>query len=132
LKDNGRININGYVIMSNHVHFIWQAMGGYYLKDIQSSFSRHTAKEFLKLLTAESKLSSYKVREADRDHHFWKRNPLGVELFTPGVFEQKLDYIHNNPVRAGLCKFPEEYKYSSAQFYFSGEDHTGLLEHWAG
>ena len=130
LKDEGRIKINAYVIMSNHVHFIWQAMGGYYLEDIQSSFARHTAKEFLKLLTAQNKTASYKVNEADRKHHFWKRDPLGVELFTQKVFDQKLEYIHYNPVNAGLCKYPEEYKYSSALFYHNGEDHTGILEHW--
>ena len=46
-------------------------------------------------------LTEFKVNKGDRDHQIWKREPLGVELFTPEVFSQKLDYIHNNPVRAG-------------------------------
>ena len=33
------------------------------------------------------------------------------------MYQQKLNYIHNNPVKAGLCELPEEYKYSSAKFY---------------
>jgi putative transposase len=132
LKVRERMEINAYVIMSNHIHFIWQALHGYDLKDIQSSFARHTAKKFLHLVSAEGGSELYKVNSPDRDHNFWKRNPLGVELFTPTVFDQKLDYIHYNPVRAGLCKYPEDYKYSSAMFYHNGEDHTGVLTHWAG
>ena len=118
--------------MSNHVHFIWQAIPGYFLDDIQTSFAKHTSKEFLKLLKKDQKLDTYAVHAPDRKHHFWKRNPLGIELFSPRVFDQKLDYIHNNPVVAGLCKNPEEYKYSSALFYNGGEDRTGLLDHYMG
>ncbi|MEJ7609836.1 MAG: hypothetical protein WKF88_01515 [Ferruginibacter sp.] len=117
--------------MSNHVHFIWQALYGHDLKDVQASFAKHTSKEFLKLLSAEKALKKYEVDAADRQHAFWKRNPLGTELFTPAVFYQKLDYIHNNPVRAGLCKYAEEYNYSSALYCHTGKDETGLLEHWA-
>ena len=36
-------------------------------------------------------------------------------------FIQKMEYIYNNPVIAGLCTYPEQYKYSSAKFYFTGE-----------
>ncbi len=118
--------------MSNHVHFIWQALSGHNLQDVQTSFAKHTSKEFLRLLTEDNRLKEYQVNAADRKHAFWKRKPLGVELFTPAVFDQKLEYIHNNPVGAGLCSSPEEYEYSSALFYKSGRDVTGLLEHWAG
>jgi putative transposase len=48
-------------------------------------------------------------------------------LYTKEVFEQKLNYIHFNPVKAGLCSFPEEYYYSSANFYHSGIDIFGFL-----
>jgi hypothetical protein len=40
--------------------------------------------------------------------------------------------MHYNPVKAGLCAMPEEYKYSSALFYHNGTDTFDLLEHWAG
>ena len=127
-----KIFLNGFVIMSNHVHFIWQAMPGYSLKKLQVSFTNHTSKEFLKVLKAENRLKEYEVNSADRKHAFWKRNPLGIELFTPTVFAQKLNYIHENPVRAALCVNAEDYRYSSASFYESGEDRFGLLKHWMG
>lgn len=48
------------------------------------------------------------------------------------VLIQKLNYIHNNPVKAGLCKYPEEYKYSSARFYLCNEKDWDFLAHYKG
>ncbi len=62
-------------------------------------------------------LEEFKVDKKDRDYQFWKRRPLSVELYSELVYWQKIDYIHDNPVKAGLCKYPEEYKYSSAKYY---------------
>jgi hypothetical protein len=43
---------------------------------------------------------------------------------------QKKEYIHNNPEAAGLCIYPEDYKYSSAKFYAIGEEDLGIITHW--
>jgi len=48
------------------------------------------------------------------------------------VFEQKLNYIHYNPVSAGMCANPEDYYYSSARFYYDGIDSFGMLTHYSG
>ena len=56
-----------------------------------------------------------------------KSNPRSIELFTPAVFYHKIDYIHYNPLIAGLCKFAEGYKYSSAWYYETGVDEFGLF-----
>ena len=48
------------------------------------------------------------------------------------VLEQKLDYIHHNPIRKGLCNLPEDYFYSSAKYYLLGEENkliTHYMEH---
>jgi hypothetical protein len=50
------------------------------------------------------------------------RTGRSIELRTDKVYRQKLDYIHSNPVKAGFCKLPVEYKYSSALFYETGVD----------
>ena len=62
-------------------------------------------------------LEKFRVKASDRTYQIWERNALSVSLWNQAVFKQKLDYIHNIPVVAGLCKFPKEYKYSSAAFY---------------
>ena len=77
-------------------------------------------------------LASFKVNKYDREYQFWKREPLGIELISPVVFEQKLNYIHYNPVRAGLCINPEDYYYSSARFYYEGADSFRMLTHYSG
>jgi len=55
---------------------------------------------------------------------------LGISLWTQPVFKQKLDYIHSNPVAAGICRFAEEYRYSSASFYLKGTSHWDFLTHY--
>jgi REP element-mobilizing transposase RayT len=114
-----QIQLNAFVIMSNHIHLIWQPQSGFSPTDIQSSFMKYTAQQFKHSLTENNMdaLASFKVNKYDREYQFWKREPLGIELISPAVFEQKLNYIHCNPVRAGLCINPEDYYYSSAAFY---------------
>ena len=130
LVENKKIKVNAFVIMNNHVDFIWQAMHGYNLNDLQTSFKKHTSKEFLKLSVDDKNSTQYEVALPDRKHHFWKRNSLGVELFTESVFIQKLNYIHENPVKAGVCLYPEDYKYSSPLFYLKGIDDFNFIEYY--
>ena len=74
----------------------------------------------------------FKVNKYDREYQIWKREPLSIELFTPAVFYQKLEYIHYNPVKAGLSTNPEDYYYSSAKYYYDGVDCFGMLTHFSG
>jgi putative transposase len=118
--------------MPNHLHIIWQAKGNNNLQKIQTSFIKHTSKEFKKLLEQDNNLQAYEVNAIDRKYNFWQRNSLNIELFTAPVFHQKLTYMHNNPVKANLCNFPEDYHFSSAKFYEKGIDHFGFIEHYLG
>jgi putative transposase len=127
-----RVTIHAFVIMSNHLHIIWQAKGNIPLRQVQNSFIRQTAKAFKEALQKEDTLKEYEVNKADRKYNFWKRDSLGIELFSSAVFLQKLNYIHNNPVKAGLCSVPEDYHYSSALFYQSGVDNFGFVQHYMG
>ena len=65
-------------------------------------------------------------------HLLWRREPLSIELISESLFIQKLEYIHYNPVRAGLCEEPENYHYSSAKFYYDGTNSFGMLKHFTG
>ncbi len=75
-------------------------------------------------------LKIFEVDAKDRKYQVWQRNPLSIDLWAKEVYIQKMEYIHNNPVTAGLCSYPEQYKYSSAKFYETGEDEFGILTHW--
>ena len=50
LVDDNRVEVNAFVIMSNHVHIIWQPLQHYTLTQIQTSFMTHTAKSIKKKL----------------------------------------------------------------------------------
>ena len=149
LVNENRIILDGFVIMSNDMHGIWQAVsqispagdnsrpglhGQRPLQNVQQSFMKFTAQQikFDLIKNDPKQLELYKVNAHDRHYHFWKRRSLGIELFSPAVFQQKLDYIHNNPVRAGLCDVPENYYYSSAKFYQTGIDHFNMITHYDG
>ena len=129
-----RIILNAFVIMSNHIHLIWQPLFTFTPSDIQASFMKYTAQQLKGLLEENDKdiLATYKVNKYDRTYQIWKREPLGIELMTPAVFDQKLAYIHYNPVRAGLCHNPEDYHYSSAKYYYNGMDNINMLTHFSG
>ena len=77
-------------------------------------------------------LESLKVNKYDREYQIWKREPLRIELLNQAMFIQKLEYIHYNPVRAGLCELPEDYHYSSARFYHDGSNSFNMLTHFTG
>lgn len=134
LVSEKRINLHAFVIMHNHIHLIWQAIPEFTPENIQHSLMSFTAHQFKKDLQENHPevLSNFKVYAKDREYQFWERNSLGTDLFNEAVFMQKLDYIHWNPVRAGLCKLPEAYYYSSAKFYEYGIDDFGMLTHFKG
>ena len=134
LTADKRIELNAFTIMSNHVHIIWQPLQHYTLTQIQTSFSTQTSREIIKKLKQQNpkKFELLKVNKYDRAYQVWKREPLSIELFTEKVFQQKLEYIHQNAVVAGLVSHPEMYKYSSARFYETGIDEFNILTHYLG
>ncbi len=120
--------------MSNHIHIIWQVEDRYDLSDVQHSFLKYTAQMMLKELRNNhpNVLALFKVKVADRKHQIWERNPLSVPLWNRSVFEQKLTYIHYNPVRANLAPLPQAYRFSSATFYMAGKSEWTFLSHYNG
>jgi REP element-mobilizing transposase RayT len=127
-----RIILYAFTIMSNHIHLIWQMQANRNPSVVQRDFLKYTAQKIkCDLIKSDPRfLKEFWVGSKDRKYQFWERNPLSVELRTHKVFIQKLNYIHWNPVRAGICKWPEEYLYSSAKFYETGIDNWGFLTHY--
>ena len=79
-------------------------------------------------------LNEFLVEAKDRAYQIWERNSLSIDLWSEKLFIQKLEYIHNNPCKYPwhLSTYPEEYKYSSAKFYYTGIDDFGFLTHYRG
>jgi REP element-mobilizing transposase RayT len=134
MAENKRIELNAFVVMNNHIHLIWQPLPGHSLFSIQLSFMKFTAQQIKFALIKDNNplLEKCRVNKKDRAFQIWKRNPLSIELSSQKIFLQKLEYIHDNPVKAGLNSHPEEYRYSSASFYETGVDHFKMLTHYMG
>ena len=117
-----------YVIMSNHLHLIVAAKEGYQLSNIIRDFKRHTSKAIIKEISKNYKesrkewmlrLFKYfaKYNENNSTYQVWKRDNYPIELVKEEWIFQKLNYIHQNPVRAGITAKPTDYLYSSARNY---------------
>lgn len=133
LKERGKIKIYGMVIMPNHIHLIWMMTEMNGKETPFASFFKWTSSRFLKMMRCNDpeRSSRYRVKAIDRNHRFWQRDSLAIDLFSPAVIYQKLEYIHNNPLQEkwNLAKSTIEYRWSSAGFYETGEDEFGLFEH---
>lgn len=134
-KEKG-LTVCAYVIMSSHVHLIAEAAGTIPLSDILRDFKKFTAKQILNEIEnggTESRKEWMLHRFAYRGHQvagnrqyqFWQSDNHPIELYTLPVIAQKIDYIHQNPVKEGWVEQADHYLYSSATNYNSG---SGLLD----
>ncbi len=130
LTDRNLIDVYGMVIMPNHIHLIWRLkkLNGRELPN--ASLLKFTAHQFKKMLSPRE-LSRFYVDASNKQFEFWQRDSLGIELYSPNVIHQKLDYIHFNPLgeKWNLVSDPAEYEFSSAAYYYSGLNKFRFLKH---
>ncbi|MEM6966476.1 MAG: transposase, partial [Bacteroidota bacterium] len=106
------LRIHGYVIMSNHIHLVASTDGKKKLSQIIRDFKSYTAKIIMNDIAENTKesrrswlmyLFSYFARKNRRsyEHQFWQSDNHPMLLESVKFIQQKLDYIHKNPIRAG-------------------------------
>ena len=123
----------GYVIMSNHIHLIVQSDRGK-LSDLLRDFKKFTASSILDKIQNESEsrrewmLERFKMatktHNRNKNYQFWQYGNHAEEIYSVKFLWSKLDYIHLNPVKAGVVEKKEHYMYSSATNYINND---GLL-----
>jgi len=98
---NKLVKIYGYVIMPNHIHLLWNILRLNGKESPAGSFAKFTAHEFKKYLSLTNvlQLQYYQSEKKDREYHFWKRDPLAIQISNENILIEKMDYIHNNPVK---------------------------------
>lgn len=132
LVQREKVSIYGFVIMPNHIHVVWEMKEKNGKEMPHASFNKFTAHQFL-LKLSEADKGRLKLfgtpEEIERSHRFWQRDPLAVLMDSKEKVEQKLNYIHLNPLQDhwNLAKRPEDYKWSSACFYERGIDEFGII-----
>lgn len=134
-KEKG-LEVGAWCIMSSHVHMILGTKGENSLegiiRDLKSYTSRHIRKS-IESNYSESRREwimwmmkrAGKKKSNNKDFQFWLQHNHPIEMNTNEILDSRLNYIHNNPVTAGLVEEPEHWVYSSARDY-SGR--KGLLE----
>ena len=131
LTNQNRLTIFGFVIMPNHLHIIWSENENTRKESAEAAFFKFTAHQFLKTLKKENQslLKLFLVNKVDRKYQFWQRNTLDIEILSDNMFDQKLNYIHNNPLQKQwrLVDDPVKYRYSSASYYEMNIDEFGIL-----
>jgi len=123
-----------YVIMPQHLHLIVMPGPKGNISEIMRDFKKRTAREIVQLLEQERRFDVLgvfreKVRryhpKDNRNYQVWEDRFDDVALYSYEVFRIKLDYIHSNPVKAGVTDSPSDYTYSSARNYMCG-DHSAI------
>jgi len=134
LVKQDRVSVYAFCLMSNHIHLIWQILGDHKRSNVQRDFLKYTGQRILARLEEVKSplLTELCVNAKDRKYQVWERNALSVPLYSDRFFFQKLDYIHKNPVEAGLCRYPDDYYYSSAAFYYQNVKNFDFLSHFNG
>ena len=114
-------------IMSNHVHFMASARE-HNLSDILRDFKKYTSTKVTSAIIKNPQESrkdwmvdifkkAGKENSRNTVYQFWRQDNHPIECFSYDFTKQKLNYIHNNPVAAGIVFNPEDYLYSSATDY---------------
>lgn len=123
-REEKGLQIYAYVLMTNHLHMIVKS-GEVLLPDMLRDFKTFSSKELFKIVFENSQESKKqwmlkafrnagKSNYLNKNHQIWQNGNYPVALFSNEVIQQKVDYIHQNPVRAGFVDSAEKYYYSSA------------------
>lgn len=121
--------LNAYVIMSNHIHLIVRANENQKkgLGDIIRDFKKFTHKMMMQIVDSDKEsrrqwmlhqFSYYgTINPNNESRQIWTNDNHPEECYSSAFTMTKLLYIHENPVRAGIVRKPEDYIYSSASNY---------------
>jgi REP element-mobilizing transposase RayT len=116
-----RITLFGYVVLENHVHWIASSDN---LSEQVGDFKSYTARRIVDLLeSAQARmlldlLAYFKLKhKIDQDYQVWQEGSHPEAIEGEEMMLQKLEYIHDNPVKRGYVDDPLHWRYSSARNY---------------
>ena len=129
LSEEDEWTIHAYVLMEDHLHWIAQADQ---LGKTVRSFKSYTARRVIDALRRRHfshELTHLKKAKSGhkqgQSYQLWQEGNQPKQLSSREMIRQKIDYIHENPVKRGYVERPWHWRYSSAGDYATGE--TGLV-----
>jgi len=114
--------------MSSHIHLIIGRQGEPALESIIRDVKKYTAVKIIEAIRNNPQESRKELllwlferagthNSNNTKFQFWQQDNHPIELATNEMIDQRLNYLHNNPVEAGIVLSPEDYLYSSAVNY---------------
>ena len=125
-RNHRPLNIHGYCLMSNHIHLIVSSDEPEAIGETVRDFKRHSAHQIRGLLSKKEESRPWIIKMMERagrsnrgngNFQFWNYGNHPIYIDNQEKLIQRLDYTHQNPVKAGWVMEPEEYAYSSARNY---------------
>ena len=133
VRNKHGILILAYVIMPDHVHLLVYSERE--MKDALRLLNGVAARRVIQHLKENGyERSLFKlrgeIRERNHKHSVWQHHPDSLNIHGEDTFRQKVEYIHQNPVRAGLVETASDYLYSSVRCWAGkSEDEPLLTDH---
>ena len=131
------LGIYGYCLMPSHLHLIARAEGDYSLSDILRDFKKYTSKAIIRQIINETEsrrewMLEYFRKTGDNlkgisHYKFWQTGNHAEIISSNSFFDEKLNYIHNNPVEELIVERPEDYFFSSARNYAGLENYLDIV-----
>jgi len=122
-----KFKLLGYCIMPDHLHLLIWPYGESTISEAMHDYKRFTSGRLIRQATVEDNrvwLDAFRAagQETGRgEHKVWQDSFWDKIIYSEGMLRQKLNYMHRNPVRAGLVERPEDYPYSSYRNYVLGD-----------
>jgi putative transposase len=108
--------LHAFVIMPHHIHFVSRNSEEHDASSLMNKIKRNSAKRILPQLTPEEH-RKFDIQRGLNRRAFWRPSFRSLPILTAAVLQQKIDYVHFNPVRAELCAAAIEYRWSSARLW---------------
>jgi putative transposase len=128
-RENKGLKLFAWVVLDNHMHLL---VSGEHISKIMKEFKSFTAREIIRMAKEDGRdwlLTQFKKHKlphkSTSTYQVWQEGYHPQMITAEQMLRQKIDYIHQNPVTAGLVDNPEDWPYSSARNYLGLK---GLLE----
>ncbi len=133
-QKNQGLLLYGFVIMTNHFHCLVSAQEDYSLENIVASFKKFTTFQTKKMLEKDNRkyisalIKSSYAKKKNTSFQIWQRENYPETIESEKFFLQKMNYIHNNPVKKCYVAKPEDWLYSSARNYLLDDDSVIVVD----
>jgi len=133
---NKKYNVHtlAYVFMPNHIHLVLLFEDGEVISAYMRDFKKFTAGEIRREIERQGRVDLLKkiiYKKRVQVYKVWQDRFDDFYILNEKTFLTKMNYIHQNPVRKGLCKSISDHTYSSARFYFKDEETDVKMVHYS-